>query len=352
MSAIDIESLTSPLSAESPAGEDLEYDLSFQELDEVAKGTPDRVIRVKDPENAGQEIDRVVPGEEPDAKAMQDKATALFQRTRDLRVAVRFCYALTKLYGLPGLADGLAVIAGLLANLWDDVHPRLQADDGFDPFFRINVLSSLADAETLIKAVRSCPFVESRAVGRFTLRDIEVAKGDLSPLEGQSAPSFELFRAALQESDADARNARQTALESALQSLARVTQIFKDHEAGSGPDLGTLQAHLRGALEVFAATEAADPDFVSGASDSLSALGAPLESQQGGGGGRLSTRSDARRQLEVVAEFMERNEPAHPAPIFIRRAIALLDMSFLEIVQDLTPEAMQTVCNLGGIRDK
>jgi len=69
-----------------------------------------------------------------------------------------------------------------------------------------------------------------------------------------------------------------------------------------------------------------------------------------GAPGKLKTRADARRVLESVCDFLERTEPAHPAPILIRRAARLLDLSFVDIIRDLAPEAAGTIENLGGIR--
>ncbi len=353
MSAIDIDLLVGRLSEDSAAGEDLEYDQAFYGLEEAAKGTPDKVIRVKDPENPDQEIDRVIPGEEPDANAVLELAKSLFGRTRDLRVAVHLTSALTRLNGLPGLAEGLAVVAGMLENLWDDVHPQLPADDDYDPFFRINVLNAFSDVERFIKVVRGCNFVESRAVGRFTLRDIEVEKGEFAPLEGQSTPSLELFRAALRESEPEAKSARQSAVADALQSLSRIGQAFSAHNA-SGPELGTLQRLLTRAQEALGLADEPDggagDDVASGTTGEGGESGTVHSGGAGGGaGGRLANRADAKRQLEAVAEFLERTEPANPAPIFIRRAIALLDMSFLEIIRNMTPEALAAVRNLGGL---
>lgn len=350
MGAIDTDFFVGRLSEDSAAGADLEYDQAFYELEEAAKGTPDKVIRVKDPENPNQEMDRVIPGEVPDAKAVLDLAKSLFGRTRDLRIAVHMTSALTRLNGLPGLAEGLSVVAGMLENLWDDVHPQLQADDDFDPFIRINVLNALSDVEHFIKVVRACHFVESRAVGRFTLRDIEVEKGELAPLEGQSAPSLELFRAALQESDHEVTSDRQSAVAGALQCISRIGEVFGAHNA-AGPELGELTTILTRAQEALWLADEPDGgaggDVASGVTDDATDSGS-LGSGSGAGG-RLANRADARRQLEGVAEFLERTEPANPAPIFIRRAIALLDMSFLEIIRNMTPEALAAVRNLGGL---
>ena len=54
--------------------------------------------------------------------------------------------------------------------------------------------------------------------------------------------------------------------------------------------------------------------------------------------------------LESVCEFLERTEPAHPAPLLIRRAARLLDLSFLDIIRDIAPGAADQIENLGGLK--
>jgi type VI secretion system protein ImpA len=78
--------------------------------------------------------------------------------------------------------------------------------------------------------------------------------------------------------------------------------------------------------------------------------GEPAQANGDAQPGRLRNRADARRALESVCEFLERTEPAHPAPLLIRRAARLLDLSFLDIIRDIAPEAAGQIENLGGLR--
>ena len=64
---------------------------------------------------------------------------------------------------------------------------------------------------------------------------------------------------------------------------------------------------------------------------------------------KLVTREDAIAVLEEICVFLEQSEPAHPAPLFIRRGQKLLGMNFLEIVKELSPDAYDEVCKLGGV---
>ena len=139
-----------------------------------------------------------------------------------------------------------------------------------------------------------------------------------------------------------------TALDQTLIDLDQIVAVFNANSNGP-PDFDRLIGMLkRGQTLVAQATANANDE--SGA-DEGSAGHDGGESGGGGGGGpgRLRNRADAKRALEQICEFLERTEPGHPAPIFARRAVKLLDMNFLEIINELAPDSLPRVHDLGGI---
>jgi len=95
--------------------------------------------------------------------------------------------------------------------------------------------------------------------------------------------------------------------------------------------------------------------------DSVMAVGggdaaADVASAQDGSGaaapgaiGGLRTRDDAIQLLDRICEFLERTEPSHPAPLLLKRARRLLNMSFLEIIQDIAPDGLNQTRNIAGL---
>jgi type VI secretion system protein ImpA len=65
--------------------------------------------------------------------------------------------------------------------------------------------------------------------------------------------------------------------------------------------------------------------------------------------GAIGSRQDVIDALGRVCTWIETNEPSHPAPLLIRRAQRLMSKSFIEIIQDLTPEAEAEVRRLAGV---
>ena len=171
MSVIDIEELLREIAADAPCGEDLEYDPAYAELEKLAQETPER-----------QYGETIIPAEPPDWRSVKQTALNLHERTRDLRVAVYLTQALLHVDGLAGFAEGLALVAGLIERYWDSVFPRLDPEDDDDPTLRVNTIVALCDPETTLRALRETPLVNSRTLGRFGLREVQIAAGVLTPV--------------------------------------------------------------------------------------------------------------------------------------------------------------------------
>src|SRR6201999_4407165 len=97
----DVESLLGPVSANSPCGQNLEYDPQFVGLMELARVKPEQTIG-----------DRTIARQDPPWPKVREEAEQLLQSTKDLRVAGTFHRALTKTDGVKGLSASLALFRG------------------------------------------------------------------------------------------------------------------------------------------------------------------------------------------------------------------------------------------------
>ena len=350
---IDFDALARPVSDEEPAGPDLEYS-SVAELDRFAAGTPGTI----DPST--QEL---VGAEEPNWRKVAETATELLGKTKDLRVAAWLARAELANRGLPGLADGLKLIATLLETFWETLYPLLDRDEGDDPIERLNVLANLApdpsqsygspSAEALLRTLRGTTIVESREVGRFTVRDLDYVLGRMTPPAGQTAPAAGLLAAAWKTGDAAANQQRRDGIAVGQASVQAIVKLFADH-SGQRPNLDLLQQTFRLVGEFYAeqdaqaAAEAGDGagDAAEGGSDELGGAGGGGKSPRSGG---LASRADAVRILQQVAVFLRKSEPSSPAPMFVDRAVKLLQMDFNAIVKELMPDSRDRIEMLGGI---
>jgi type VI secretion system protein ImpA len=352
---IDIDALSRPIDDNEPAGPDLEYS-SVAELDRFAAGTPG-VIDPKTQELTG--------AEEPNWRKVAEMATDLLGKTKDLRVAAWLTRAELANRGLTGLADGLKLIATLVETFWETLYPPLDRDEGDDPIERMNVLANLspdpsqsygsAATEALLRTLRAAPIVESREVGRYTVRDLDYTLGRMQPPEGQTAPAAGLLIAAWKTGDPAANQEKRDGIAIGLASIQAIIKLFSDH-SGQRPNLDLLQQTLRRVGEFYATqdAEAAAEAAAAAGDEEGDGEGSEVGGAGGAGGkpprsGGLASRADAVRILQQVAAFLRKAEPSSPAPMFVDRAIKLLQMDFNAIVKELMPDSRDRIEMLGGI---
>jgi type VI secretion system protein ImpA len=331
---VDVEVLLAQTAEFPPCGPDLEYDPAFLALEEAARGRPEGMT--------GQ------PAEEPRWPDVLMRAEGLLHRCKDLRVAVPLTRALTNLDGIPGLVQGLSVVAGLLERYWSEVHPQL----GDDVAPRLNTLASLADTDPeggLVWDLRRAFVIKSREHGAVRVRDVEVALGKLPARRGEPAASLETLRAQLAAAFARDGAVLRAATE-ARQALDRIRTIVADRVGiARAPKLDALENPLT-AVVLFTPAEA-PPKSEDRAGEALEP--APAPATVGVSGGPIRNRDEALRALDLVCQYFERYEPSHPAPLFIRRAQRLITKDFVEIVRDLIPDSIKQLETLaGGFEEK
>ncbi len=76
----------------------------------------------------------------------------------------------------------------------------------------------------------------------------------------------------------------------------------------------------------------------------------PGSGEEGSDGGVIRSRQDVTRALERICEYYARTEPSSPLPFLLRRAQRLVDMNFIQIVDELTPEARATLDTIIGLK--
>jgi len=349
--AINVESLLSEVSAEAPCGEDLSYDNAFLALEGMLRTQSAGVV-------AGVEQE----AEEPNWREVREKSLELLQRTKDLRIGVSLTLALLKTEGIPGLRDGLSLLRGLLERFWDHIYPKLDPDDNLDPLERINILQSLSpatvseqDSMKFKQRLAEVPLCNSARIGRFSLRDIQVAQGEIAlPTdEADSAPNMSLIDAAFQDTATDELEAISRTTEEALAHLAGITTAFSTSATqGQSPDVVGLQAVL-GSIHKWVQVYLAKRGLGGPAAEGTSTEDAPMVSDQPGKGGfsfagEIRSPKEALLAIEKVCQYFDRHEPSSPVPLLLRRAQRLVSKNFLEVIQDVCPDALGQIQMLGG----
>lgn len=345
--SVDIDSLLLDVEAEAPCGPNLEYDPDFLELEQAILGKPEV-----------QYGDTITPAVPPEWKMVKRLALGLVERSRDLRVAVSLARALLALEGMPGLANGLALIERLLDQRWDSVHPQLDPDDDMDPMLRINSLATLCDAG-FHREVKEATLLALPGLGPFSLRELEVASGELPPADGETKVELHSVVAALSDADPQRVAAATAGLAAACESAAQIEMILV-RQVGSSQalNLDALVRLLRRGRDFFAA-QSGDGDPADGDTDGGDGAGETDDGgpQQGGArtrnaaiSGEVNSRADVVRMLDKINQYYHKYEPSSPVPLLLERAKRLVPKNFFEIMEDLAPDGLTQLLVVSGPR--
>jgi len=336
MTDINIEKLLEPVSEDAPCGEDLEYEPEFGELERAAQG--------KAAQEMGDKKNDAVP---PNWGEVAELAESLFARSKDLRIATHLAHASLNLDGLPGLASGLDLINKMLQQYWDNVHPELDAEDDNDPTLRMNSLMPLNSAEEFVASLDRTILVSSKVLGRFSMRDMRLANGEITLAEGDDTaiPDPAHIDGAFLECDMDDLTANSDACSQCVDTLKELEEFARDKVGIEfSPDVSALTAELAEIHGLYR--------------EQLSRRGVELDPVEGEAGeagpkpvisGEINSRDDAVRVLDRVCEYFRKNEPSSPVPLLLQRAKRLISKDFMEILRDLTPKGVSDAELISGV---
>ena len=318
---MDIESLKAPLSPESPSGEDLSYDSVRQEIEAAFERA------ISDAGGGDEEIDwnRIV-----------QLICAQAETTRDLWLPVYLMRAGVKSGQFDVVETGAELLAGLLENLWDSVHPQLE-EYGF--LGRRGPTESLVRFAEFLGPMRKVPILRHGRLGEYSGEDFERFRTN-----GDAEPDYGMFRAVLEDSDDEGLMAiveRLTGIDSAIR---RADEVLT---ANSGSDGST---NFQPTYDTFAEIIRAVSSFVKGSPDSDG--GAVDDGMEEGVGGQafadgapaapgsINSREDVIRAIDAITAYYARKEPGSPVPFALRRARDWVSLDFLEVLEDIAPNSL------------
>ncbi len=316
-----------------PCGADLEYDNAFLELSKSAEGKPE------------SQFDRGTP---PDWRSVRAQAEDIFERTRDLRVALMWLRAVVCLEGVAALSPGLKLVTGLLETCWESVHPVPDPSDN-DPYARANALAVLPRMEGVLGELLNARLVHIKGLGDIRLRDVEVSFASLTARDGEAAYTRDQLERMLVTADQEGTGLRTMLLQT--QQLLKQLGTLMDQHFGSGSS-----SDLKPLLDVFGHSLILLPEpqaevaVVDGVAEGgVAASGGSAPANKAGLSGNVNSRADAVRAIELVCAYLERHEPTNPAQLFLRRASGLLERNFLELLKELAPNALDDVARIVGV---
>jgi type VI secretion system ImpA family protein len=350
---INADELTQPLAGGDPAGQNLEYDPLYLELDTLAVDVPD-----------SQMGDSKIEGRGPDWKNLSKNGLELWKKTRDLRVAVYIVIAEAVTGGLAGLASALKLPFFLVKELWDGFYPRLDPDDN-DPIERLNILSMLSpqsgsinDPIMFIPRFRDTTLVPSL---KYTLRDLLIVLNEIE-VSGEDRVDPQLFNAELMNVPVEEIQARAALVRETKELVTALCgEMDGKMKGGYTLDMSAL-LHELDRLGAFYNARAASFSAIESnesASETTVEEGSPADQPRPAhpaGNFNLAsyhaaTRAEALLLMKKGAEYFQVQEPSSPVPFLINRAMRFAEMSFIDLIQDIAPDAAARGRDILGIKN-
>jgi type VI secretion system protein ImpA len=324
----EIEFLVEPSSAEAPCGIDLEDTQLLAGFDTY------RLF--------GSDIP--LPAD-TDWRAIRDKSLTALAQSHDLRLLAHLAAALVRIEGLITFCRVITVADRWLGEHWDQVFPRIDED----AILRRNALNSFADRMAIVDAVRRSPVVSHRQLGSFSLRDLELATGQLTPTEADvKAPSSAQIEATLAGTPAADLMGLSGALQTGMGSLRNIVATMQTRGGfDSAPDFDGL---LRPLSRIDKLLTAHIPGTAANEPTTRAADGEDPPAMSTGSVTDIKSRQDAIRALDAVAAFFRLQEPSSPVPMFLERAKRLVSKTFMEVLEDIAPDSVSHAKLIGGIK--
>ena len=301
---MDVAAFLTPVSADASAGPDLSYDSGRQAIEQAFEGAADEV-----------EWDHTVSLIEAQAG-----------QTRDVWLAVYLARAGARSGDLATVEAAMRLLAGLFEDFWEDAHPTIE-EYGIEG--RKGACESLVRIGEFLAPLRRVPLVEHPRLGSYTGQDFERYLD-----EGASAEGYGQFRAALADTPveqiADITD-RFRRIEAALQRADAVLSEQAEKVGQTGTNFRPTYEAIEGI--VHALTPFVSQGVAAETGSETSVMPGPSTMAPG----RLQSREDVARTLDLVIDYYGRVEPSSPIPVALGRIKGWITMDFVSILADIAP---------------
>jgi type VI secretion system protein ImpA len=229
------------------------------------------------------------------------------------------------------------------------VHPQLDADDDDDPTERVNALLGLVDDQGMLRQIRRAPLTDGKMMGKYSLRHLSVAKGEMSlPADMDEMPTDGIISAAFQDTSDEKMAAIRDGLEASIEHVTAIAGILDEKVPLQSPDLEPLLVLLKTGLNA-ARAEAGEVELEVESGSASIAGTAPVAASSGGGVAGINGPGDVTRAIDLILEYYRRSEPSSPLPLILERAKRLVAADFMTIIKDIASTAEDEVRQIGGI---
>lgn len=324
MADLDHDSFSGPISAEAPAGVDLQADEAGRARRSALRDLREEARRIERQADDGDTTGGGWPAAVPVWRQVRDQCREILAGvSRDTGIAALLIEALARTDGFAGLASGFDAVRGMVESSWNQLYPAPDPDDGpvteamrqeerATPLVRLAGLDSeglLVPAIMRIpltadhgdSALALCHYKSSRDLGKET----DPEKIQLAVSRGATSP--EQFTQAVRSTSLEFFRANFAALQAARSAWDALSAAVDTASGGAaGLPAGAIRSLLEecdSAIRVFA------PQSVPSEAAPQAEASAPAGGEAVAATGAVGDRETAFRQMEQIAGFFERNDP-------------------------------------------
>lgn len=299
-------------------GIEIDYDPDYMELQSM--------VAVKAEQQYGNTI---IPATPIDWTKALHKACVLFTKSKDFRLSSLITRALTHTHGIVGTLKGLEIFRVLTERYWHGAYPSINFEGQEDLLPRINAISELVSPLGLLGDLKNLE-IKLGTIGKLSLGTIE--KILIGKHDNSSYSRDQMVQIINSEFSASNIN---------LEAILHLNQeiMWLDRELASKVNLEHKPEFtpLTSMLGIISKSiHSIDPkpieDLVSHEPNPSINIVTKNES--------LQSRDEAIRLLDMVCSFLEKNDPANPAPLLIKRAKNMIGKDFFTILSQLAPDAI------------
>jgi type VI secretion system protein ImpA len=339
----DLDSLLAPISEESPTGESLRYEGTYDKI---------RAARTEDDAILARGVWKI-PLKRADWPAVERMCLeALQNRAKDLQIAAWLLDAWVHSYGFAGLRDGLRVVAALCDAFWDHLHPGAESGD-----IEYRLAPIVWIDEKLPVVVRLLPLTHpvSDDIRAYCWDDWESACRKAGPDRdsGHETATQALFQQSALLTPPDFYKVLMKDLEGSMNACSQLESILESQCGKEAPSLRQLWSSMESIRELITSImgqrevspEERNETVPATAPANLEPHPPDFPFEEIAVAGPIHNRAEAYRRLSEAADYLARTEPHSPTPYLVRRAIAWGSMR----LEDLLPELLHNSSELAEI---
>lgn len=353
---LNLEEFRKPISDESPSGESLRYEGTYDKIQEARRADDEMDQGVWQHDTKSSDWETVI----------EIGTEALTTKTKDLQIAAWMAQALSKLHGFPGLRDSLSLIRELLECFWDSIYPEIEDED---LEFRGSPLEWMNQSIAIL--VKQIPITQSNTETDYSFLHWEEAQA----VENLGRQSEEAMEAAVAEGKITGKQFDDAAtftpkdfyenigedVQACVENYEQLEQLVDERFGDQAPSLRQIKEAIQACQtlvnSLLKKKRQAEPDV-----EEQEAVAVEGEAVAGDSetrvissrvAGPIRTREEAFKRLSEVANYLQKVDPHSPVAYLVQRAVSWGRMSLTDLLKELVrnDEQRYEIYELLGLGD-